>query len=402
MNNSQPPGQYPPPPNHGSPMPPQQPYQSYPPPAPAGLESDKSFVATWLLSLFLGVFGADRFYLGKIGTAILKLVTFGGLGVWWLVDLIIVLTGAARDRGGRPVRAQGSVRVVAPIVSAAVVLIGGISSAVNSAPNDEGVVASDQGASNAVVAEDAEPVPADEQPSPSPEASPEPESAEPIADEVQAEEPTQDEPTEEPTPTPEPTPEATVELSGYEAAQEWVDDRYGTFEVVTVQGTGDDLVDIPEGVSTALVSASYSGSGHFAVSVLDEANSATGDLLVNTIGTYSGDTAMGMHSWMGVGVTLEVSASGPWEITIAPMSSAAEFPASGAGDGVYLYDGPAARLTVDYGGSGHFAVVEETSDAWSIGLLVNDIGPYQGTVPLSAGPSVVMITAEGAWELSLS
>ncbi|MFK4791820.1 Ltp family lipoprotein [Microbacterium sp. ZW T5_56] len=70
-------------------------------PAPQG-ESDKSFVATWLLSYFLGFFGVDRFYLGQVGSGIGKLVTLGGLGVWWLIDLILTLTGSRRDKAGRP------------------------------------------------------------------------------------------------------------------------------------------------------------------------------------------------------------------------------------------------------------------------------------------------------------
>jgi hypothetical protein len=62
----------------------------------------KSFVTTWILSLLLGSLGADRFYLGKIGTGIAKLLTLGGLGIWAIVDLIITLTGNARDKDGRP------------------------------------------------------------------------------------------------------------------------------------------------------------------------------------------------------------------------------------------------------------------------------------------------------------
>lgn len=61
----------------------------------------KEFLTTWLLSLLVGVLGIDRFYLGKIGTGILKLVTFGGFGVWALIDLILVLTGNTRDKQGR-------------------------------------------------------------------------------------------------------------------------------------------------------------------------------------------------------------------------------------------------------------------------------------------------------------
>ncbi|HEX7368266.1 MAG TPA: TM2 domain-containing protein [Candidatus Saccharimonadales bacterium] len=64
-------------------------------------ESNKSYVATWLFAWFLGIFGVDRFYLGKVGTGILKLITFGGLGIWVWVDIILVLAGVTKDKSGR-------------------------------------------------------------------------------------------------------------------------------------------------------------------------------------------------------------------------------------------------------------------------------------------------------------
>ncbi|TQJ40453.1 TM2 domain-containing protein [Arthrobacter sp. SLBN-112] len=62
----------------------------------------KSFVTTWILSLLLGTFGADRFYLGKIGSGVAKLLTAGGLGIWSIVDLVMTLTGNTRDKDRRP------------------------------------------------------------------------------------------------------------------------------------------------------------------------------------------------------------------------------------------------------------------------------------------------------------
>jgi TM2 domain-containing membrane protein YozV len=62
----------------------------------------QSFVTTLLLSFFLGVFGADRLYLGYIGLGILKVITLGGIGIWVLIDLILLASGRLKDRLGRP------------------------------------------------------------------------------------------------------------------------------------------------------------------------------------------------------------------------------------------------------------------------------------------------------------
>jgi len=63
-------------------------------------EEGKSWVVALLLSIFLGGLGIDRFYLGRIGTGILKLITCGGLGIWWLIDLIMIATGKMKDSKG--------------------------------------------------------------------------------------------------------------------------------------------------------------------------------------------------------------------------------------------------------------------------------------------------------------
>lgn len=65
--------------------------------------STKTRLIALLLCWFLGALGAHRFYVGKIGTAILMILTFGGLGIWVLIDLIIILVGSFRDKQGRAV-----------------------------------------------------------------------------------------------------------------------------------------------------------------------------------------------------------------------------------------------------------------------------------------------------------
>lgn len=60
-------------------------------------QSDKRILPAALLCFFLGVFGAHRFYVGKMGTGFLELLTLGGCGIWWMIDFILIVTGAFRD-----------------------------------------------------------------------------------------------------------------------------------------------------------------------------------------------------------------------------------------------------------------------------------------------------------------
>jgi TM2 domain-containing membrane protein YozV len=63
--------------------------------------SDKSRLVTLLLASLLGIFGAHRFYTGRTKSGILMAATLGGLGVWYLYDIIVVAAGGFQDAEGR-------------------------------------------------------------------------------------------------------------------------------------------------------------------------------------------------------------------------------------------------------------------------------------------------------------
>lgn len=63
--------------------------------------SSKSKSTALILSWILGWLGADRFYLGDVGLGVLKLITFGGCGIWSLIDAILLTVGTwDRDANG--------------------------------------------------------------------------------------------------------------------------------------------------------------------------------------------------------------------------------------------------------------------------------------------------------------
>ena len=81
----------------------------------------KDWLVLLLLSFFLGGFGVDRFYAGKIGTGILKLLTFSGCGIWWLIDEILICCGKFSDTDGKQIRADEKIHATVGLIAVIVV-----------------------------------------------------------------------------------------------------------------------------------------------------------------------------------------------------------------------------------------------------------------------------------------
>ena len=82
-------------------------YIPYPGQVPVmAMEPQKSWLATVLLCQFLGTLGMHRFYTGRIVSGIFQLLTFGGFGIWVLIDLIMIISGDFKDSYNRPLDQQ--------------------------------------------------------------------------------------------------------------------------------------------------------------------------------------------------------------------------------------------------------------------------------------------------------
>lgn len=136
------------------------PYQTAPGHFAPAQKPPKDFVVAWLLALFLGFLGVDRFYRGFIGLGVLKLLTCGGAGIWTLIDLLIIIFTGGRDSTGQQLAGYEKHKKVALIVTPIVVVLGLIFGSINSATGGEG--ASGESESTVAAAPAAEEEPAED------------------------------------------------------------------------------------------------------------------------------------------------------------------------------------------------------------------------------------------------
>jgi hypothetical protein len=175
---------------------------------------------------------------------------------------------------------------------------------------------------------------------------------------------------------------------------------------ITYTGTGDSVIDIETtwGSDSSIVEITHKGGGNFAVWNVDENNEHI-DLLVNTIGNYTGRVAIDLMANQNPTRRLEINAGGSWTIVLYPLSldyiriCVVPGPCTGTGDDLVALDGDPDTMQVEYPGGGNFAI---WSFATERDLLVNEIGPYSGKVLLTNGTFMLVVHAEGPWTLDIT
>lgn len=174
---------------------------------------------------------------------------------------------------------------------------------------------------------------------------------------------------------------------------------------IAVSGRGDSVIAATpaSGAGTAgLLYLTHSGSSNFAVWALDVNNERL-DLVVNEIGRYTGVVPLGFSESPA---SLQISADGAWTVEFRSLWSAPQVNKqvlTGAGSGVYLYIGGAGTATINAPADTNFVVRSYSAgSAASADLLVNEIGPYSGVVPVRDGVQIIEVMAEGDWSIAFA
>lgn len=175
---------------------------------------------------------------------------------------------------------------------------------------------------------------------------------------------------------------------------------------IVLTGKGDAVVDVNKWTGFALARITYTGGRNFVVKNYD-ANGERIDLLVNTIGVYSGTKIIDVNSETA---RFQIESSGNWEIQVLPIDLIRyqKIPSTvdGVGDDVILIGPYPDLLKIDASTAKGNLII------WGIGknrsLLVNDISPYTGTVivgkniPIDSGIMILEVKAVGPWSIQIT
>jgi len=199
-----------------------------------------------------------------------------------------------------------------------------------------------------------------------------------------------------PSPTPSPTP--TVD-----PAVAWATSLYGTFAPLTSSGTGDSHVAVPKGIKGALLTVTNNGADDqdFRVEVYNQFGKPM-STLVDVVGDYQGTVAYGLTSQVGATpTTILITSSGNWTIEFAPVASASMELGQGNSSDVFLYDGESGPLTVQSLASGAFTLTSYSGSNPTANILTTQTGWWTGQVNIPAGPLVLVVGSDGAWNIQV-
>ena len=219
-------------------------------------------------------------------------------------------------------------------------------------------------------------------------------------------------PTATPTPTktvtPTPTPSPTVV-----PVTAWADKTYGTFTPVSrTNQTGTKVVDFGNNITAGVVKIDSTNLNDvpFLVEVWATDNVTVIDTIVTSPGTYNGTVAFGLAGYgsnTAGALKITTATDVTWSLLISPVSSAPQgplaAPSSTSGDVVYLYAGAAATLHAQTFVPDQGIVVTQFFGPTTPALtLVNSPTMVDQRGPISAGPSVVTIKADGSWNVTVN
>ena len=214
-------------------------------------------------------------------------------------------------------------------------------------------------------------------------------------------------PTTTPTKSPTPTPSPTVV-----PVTTWADKTYGTFTPVSRTNVQDDAVVLLGSISAGVVKIDSLnlGTQDFTVQIIGTDRTTVLETLVVANDTYNGTVAFGLAGFNGAtawGLRVTTDATVTWSVVISPVSSAPQGPLSSPsstnGDVVYLYAGPAATLhSQTFVPNQGIVVTQYFSPTTAASTLVNSTSMVDQRGPISTGPSVVTVQADGSWNVTVN
>lgn len=174
------------------------------------------------------------------------------------------------------------------------------------------------------------------------------------------------------------------------------------------RGNGVVSVDVPIPPGPVIVEAWHEGGGYFGMHTLNRRNKDDELLYNSTLRDFRGRALV--HPPEGIPLRLRVEADNDWTVMVQPLSVARRLdsPLQGYGPEVVAYTGTAADIDVEFAGDedggGYFAVKSQelanlrNPDEYD--LLVNETDALRQTVPVPAGPLLLLIEADGPWQLT--